>query len=175
MRAVLRVDYDHLLRLSLRPEGASLWWAVLSPRALPVVLIRLAEALYALKLGPLASIVRLILLWGFRVEVPRGAVIGPGFVLPHPSGIVFGHAKIGCDVVVFQNVTLGARSFDGAYDLATRPTLEDRVIVGAGAVVLGCVTVGADAVVAANSLVLNDVPSKHTAIGVPAQMSAKSK
>lgn len=169
LRETLRADYDHFLRLSARPQGAGLWRACVSPRMLPVVFIRLAAKLRSLGLGPLGAIVRLFVLWGFRVEVPAGAQIGPGFVLPHPGGIVLGHARIGRDVVIFQNVTLGARAFDPHYDLATRPTLEDGVIIGAGAVVLGPVTVGAGATVAANSLVTRDVPPGATALGVPAQ------
>jgi len=169
LRETLRSDYDHFLRLSARSEGAGLWRACLSPRMLPVVFIRIAAKLRAIGLGPLGAIVRLVVLWLFRVEVPAGADIAPGLVLPHPGGIVLGHARIGRDVVIFQNVTLGARSFDPHYDLATRPTLEDGVIIGAGAVVLGPVTVGAGATVAANSLVTRDVPAGDTALGVPAK------
>lgn len=169
LRETLRADYDHFLRLSAQPQGAGLWRACLSPRMLPVVFIRLAAKLRNLGLGPLAAILRLTVLWVFRVEVPAAAQICPGFVLPHPGGIVLGHAHIGRDVVVFQNVTLGARTFDPHYDLTTRPTIGDGAIIGAGAVVLGPVSVGAGATVAANSFVTRDVPEGATALGVPAQ------
>ena len=173
-RNTLRADYDHFLRLNAQNEGAALWRACLSPRMLCVVCIRLAAKLSSAGLVPLATLMRLFVLVVFRVEVPMGADIGPGFVLPHPGGIVLGHARIGCNVVVFQNVTLGARSFDPHYDLATRPVIEDAAVIGAGAVVLGPVTVGVGATVAANSLVIRNVPAGHTAIGVPAKNHSAS-
>lgn len=171
LRATLQSDYDHFLRLSAKPEGARLWRACLSPRMAPVILIRLAGWLGAHRMTAIAAILRLVLLWWFRVEIPARIIIGPGFVLPHPGGIVLGSAAIGRNTVIFQNVTLGARNFDGAHDLSLRPTLDDGVVVGAGAVILGPVTIGAHATVAANSLVTRDVPSGATALGVPAQNS----
>jgi len=172
LRVTLRQDYDHFLRLCGRPEGAGLWRAFFSPRVLPVILIRLAAKLRAIGLGPLGALVSLFVMWAFRVEAPARADIAPGLVLPHPGGIVLGSAKIGRNAVIYQNVTLGARTFDGAYDLSTRPTLGDDVTVGAGAVVLGPVTVGAGATVAANSLVTRDVPAGATALGVPASVKS---
>lgn len=168
-RATLRADYDHFLRLNARPEGRNLGWAILSPRMLPVVVLRLVGALEGLGLRPIASLFRLALLWCFRVEIPARAEIGPGLVLPHPGGIVLGSARIEENVVIFQNVTLGARSFDPFFDHATRPVIGANAIIGAGAVVLGPVRVGAGATVAANSLVTRDVPPGATALGVPAE------
>ena len=141
---------------------------LLNPRVLPVVLIRLSAKLQSAgwpRLANMASLINLIL---FRIEVPARAVIGEGLVLPHPGGIVLGSASIGDNVTIFQNVTLGARSFEAHYDLGTRPTIGSGVILGAGAVVLGPVTIGDNAAIAANSLVTEDVPSFCTATGVPA-------
>ncbi|MFK7941516.1 MAG: serine O-acetyltransferase [Paracoccaceae bacterium] len=170
LRATLRRDYDHYLRLCERPGGARLWRMLLSPRLQPMVLIRVAGWLHACGLGPLGNLVSLLVLWVFRVEVPARAVIAPGLVLPHPGGIIIGSARIGEDVVIYQNVTLGARRFEGAYDLTTRPVIGPGVTIGAGAVVLGPVEIGAGATVAANSLVNRDVPAGATALGVPAQV-----
>lgn len=170
MLSLLRADFDHFLRLSLRPEGRALWRMWLNPRTLPVVLIRLVGAIEAGRTAPVGTVLRLLILWAFRVEVPRGSVIGPGFVLPHPGGIVLGSAEIGANVVVFQNVTLGARAFDGTFNPGTRPVIGDGVVIGAGAVVLGPVVIGDGSTVAANSLVTCDVPAGATALGVPAQV-----
>ena len=119
--------------------------------------------------------VTLINLNVFRVEVPARAIIGEGLVLPHPGGIVLGSATIGDNVTIFQNVTIGARSFEANYDLRSRPVIASGVIIGAGAVVLGPVTIGENATIAANSLVIDDVPPSKTAMGVPAVIRATQK
>jgi serine O-acetyltransferase len=171
LRDLIRADYRQFCRLSKLSETRGAWRALLGPRTLPVVLMRLAGWLYHSPARPLGSFVALLNLMLFRVEIPARAQIGAGFVLPHPMGIVLGAAVIGRNVTCFQNVTLGARSFDGAYDLSTRPRIGDNVIIGAGAVVLGPVTLGEGCVVAANALVLMDVPARTTAIGNPARIS----
>ena len=167
LRTILRADFDHFLRLCNRREGAGLWRIWLNPRTLPVALIRLVGRMEQRGLSVLATLLRLLILWWFRVEIPSKVVIGAGFVLPHPGGIVLGAASIGENVVVFQNVTLGARYFDGQFDLQTRPVIGDNVTIGVGAVVLGPVTIGKGATVAANSLVIRDVAAGATAMGVP--------
>ena len=170
IRTLLRADYDHFLRLRLKPEGKALWYMWLNPKTLPVALIRLVGAIELSPLAPLGSVLRLLILWAFRVEIPRGCVIGPGFVLPHAGGIVLGSSRIGNDVVVYQNVTLGARAYDGVFERGTRPMIGNDVVIGAGAVVLGPVTIGNGATIAANSLVTRDVPAGATALGVPAEV-----
>lgn len=166
---VLQTDYARLRELSEMPK-ARLWRAFLNPRMFPVILIRAASACERSHLGPLAKMISQINVFLFKVEVPSRAVIGPGLVLPHPMGIVLGSASIGANVTIFQNVTLGAKKFDGKYALKTRPILEDDVLIGSGAVVLGPVVVGRRARVAANSLLLQNVPPGLSAIGVPAQI-----
>ena len=123
-----------------------------------------------MRLGILGKLVATLLYFLFRVEVPIRAKIGKGLVLPHATSIVIGSAHIGDNVTIYQNVTLGARFFDGGYNLDKRPSLGDNSIIGAGAVVLGPVCIGNGAVVAANSLVLEHVPEGLTAIGVPARV-----
>ncbi|WP_144098326.1 serine O-acetyltransferase [Croceicoccus sediminis] len=100
-------------------------------------------------------------------EISAEAELGGGLYTPHPFGIVIGNGCIlGRDVTVLQNVTLGRRDPAGG----SVPVVADGVMLGAGAVVLGAVTIGAGAKVAANALVLTDVPAGGIAIGNPAQI-----
>lgn len=167
-RQTVRSDCRRFAALSGRPSDKVGLGLLLNPRVLPVVLIRISAKLQSANWRRLASLVTLINLIMFRIEVPARAVIGEGLVLPHPGGIVLGSGSIGENVTVFQNVTIGARSFEADYDLSTRPVIGSGVTIGAGAVILGGVTIGESATVAANSLVLNNVPAYCTAMGVPA-------
>lgn len=170
-REVVRSDCRRFADISGRPSRGVTVGLLLNPRVFPVVLIRVSSKLQSLGFRHLANAVALMNLIFFRIEVPARAEIGRGLVLPHPGGIVLGSASIGDDVTIFQNVTLGARSFDAGYDLSRRPILHSGVTVGSGAVILGPVTIGERATVAANSLVLADVPPTCTAMGVPATVS----
>ncbi|MEO9461755.1 MAG: serine acetyltransferase [Marinomonas sp.] len=174
LRSTLRADFDHFLQLAGGRSSASLWRMAFNPRTLPVLLIRIAISRRFAVLGPVRALLRLVVMWLFRVEVPKKCHIGPGLVLPHPGGIVLGAGRIGSNVVIFQNVTLGARSFDPAYDMSNRPQIGNGVTIGAGAVVLGPVVVGDDATIAANSLVVTDIAPRKTAIGVPATSERRS-
>jgi serine O-acetyltransferase len=175
LRKTILADYNRLLVLSDAKQTKSWFKALLSARALPVVMIRLAQKLDDLRMGILGKLILALVYFLFRIEVPLKAEIGSGFVLPHAIGIVLGSAKIGENVTIFQNVTLGARFFDGGYNLEKRPTLADGVTIGSGAVVLGPIVIGEGAVVAANSLAIEDVPPNKTAVGVPAKVANNEK
>ena len=98
-------------------------------------------------------------------QLHPSAQIGPGFHLPHPTGIVVGKGvQAGRDVTLFQNVTLGAKSWEGD----DYPALEDGVVVFANSLVLGPVRVGENARVGAGSIVLHDVPPGDIVAGIPA-------
>lgn len=92
------------------------------------------------------------------IEIHPGAVIGRRFFIDHGMGVVIGESTIiGDDVMLYHDVTLGARG----YDLGKRhPTLKNDVIVGAGARILGNVIVGEHAVIGANLVILRDVPAR---------------
>ena len=94
------------------------------------------------------------------VEIHPGATIGRRFFIDHGMGVVIGEISIiGNDVLMYHDVTLGARTYKKG---KRHPTIGDNVIIGAGARVIGDVTIGKDAVVGANTLVTRDVPEHAT-------------
>jgi len=99
------------------------------------------------------------------VEIHPAAQIGQGFFIDHAAGVVIGEtAEIGDDVTLYQGVTLGGTGFQTG---KRHPTLQDNVTVGAGAKLLGAITVGHGAKVGANTVVVNDVPPNTTVVGNP--------
>jgi serine O-acetyltransferase len=109
------------------------------------------------------------------IEIHPGARIGKRLFIDHGTGVVIGEmSEIGDDVTLYQGVTLGgvAPSVDShaQRDVKRHPTLGDGVIVGSGAQILGPLTVGADARVGANSVVVKDVPPGVTVTGIPARV-----
>ena len=107
------------------------------------------------------------------VDIHPGAAIGPGMFIDHATGVVIGEtAEIGADVTIYQGVTLGGTSLDHG---KRHPTIGDRVIIGAGAKVLGPVTVGHDSQIGANAVVVKPVPPRSVVVGVPGQVIARSR
>lgn len=109
------------------------------------------------------------------IEIHPGAVIGQRCVIDHGTGVVIGETSvIGDDVTLYQGVTLGGTSpavdSHAQIDKKRHPTLEDGVIVGSGAQVLGPITVGEGARVGANAVVTRDIPKGVTAAGIPARV-----
>lgn len=101
------------------------------------------------------------------IEIHPGAKIGRRFFIDHGTGVVIGEtAEIGDDVTLYQGVTLGGTSLDQG---KRHPTLEDGVIVGAGAKVLGPFTVGRNARIGSNAVVVKEVPAGATMVGIPAR------
>jgi serine O-acetyltransferase len=102
----------------------------------------------------------------YGIEIPYSAKIGRRVVIEHQSGIVIhGGCEIGDECVIRQGCTLGNKTLDRPFDA---PKLGKRVNVGAGAKILGAVTVGDDATVGANAVVLKNVPPGMIAVGIPA-------
>jgi serine O-acetyltransferase len=122
----------------------------------------------------MALMLSLINLVFFGLEVTPRCSIGPGLILPHTHGTVIGAKCIGCNSTIFQGVTLGAKYADLEFDPSTRPIVGDNVTLGAGAKILGGITIGHGAIVAANSLVVSSVPDNAFMIGVPAEQKGSS-
>lgn len=140
-----------------------------SPRFAPVVLIRIAAALSVVGWGRCAKLFSFVNFFVFGIEVPAHLRIGSGLVIAHTQGTVLGAARIGQNLTLFHQVTLGAKNADYSYHLELRPTIGNDVTLSVGAKVLGPVEVGDGAVVGANAVVLNHVPAGMLAVGVPAK------
>ena len=151
-------------------SGMKLWLGVMSPRFMPVLLCRIAHALYCLKLVPLAKAVSLLNFFLFGIEIAVRCPIGRGLFLPHTQGTVIGAWSIGENATIFQGVTLGAREVDFSYTEQSRPVIGDGVTIGSGAKVLGGLFIGNGARIGANSVVLQSIPAQALAVGAPARV-----
>ena len=101
------------------------------------------------------------------IEIHPAAKLGPGLFIDHGMGVVIGEtAEVGDDVMLYHGVTLGGRTRDGG---KRHPTIGDGVAVGAGAKVLGPVTIGEGSVIGANAVVTRDAPADSILVGIPAK------
>lgn len=106
------------------------------------------------------------------IEIHPGATLGPGLFIDHGMGIVIGEtAEIGADVTLYHGVTLGGTS---NARVKRHPTVGDRVVVGAGAKVLGAITIGEDSRIGANAVVVKSTPPNSVVVGVPGQIVKRS-
>jgi serine O-acetyltransferase len=102
------------------------------------------------------------------IEIHPGATIGPQLFIDHGMGVVIGEtAEVGKNVTLYHGVTLGGTSLHKG---KRHPTLEDHVVVGAGAKVLGDIVIGANSRIGANSVVIKSVPPNSVVVGVPGQV-----
>ena len=137
-----------------------------------VWLHRVAHALWVRGWKWLARVVSNFGRWMTGIEIHPGAKIGRRFFIDHGMGIVIGEtAEIGDDVTLYQGVTLGGTSWNKG---KRHPTLENGVVVGAGAKVLGPFTAGAGAKVGSNAVVTKAVPAGATVVGIPGRIIVKS-
>lgn len=104
----------------------------------------------------------------YGIDLPYTVKLGRRAIIEHQGAIVVhGYCCIGDDSIIRQGVTLGNRHLDRPFEA---PKLGDRVNVGAGAKILGGVTIGDDANIGANAVVLSDIPAGQTAVGIPAKI-----
>jgi serine O-acetyltransferase len=106
--------------------------------------------------------------WVTGIEIHPGAKIGKRFFIDHGMGIVIGETtEIGDDVMLYQGVTLGGTTWTKG---KRHPTVEDHVVIGAGAILLGPIRIGHDSRIGSSSVVIHDVPPFSTVVGIPGKV-----
>jgi len=111
--------------------------------------------------------------WATGIEIHPGAIIGRRFFIDHGMGVVIGEtAEVGNDVTLYHGVTLGGVSLNKG---KRHPTLGDRVVVGAGAKILGAIEIGRCSRVGANAVVVKSVPPNAVVVGVPGQIVRRTE
>jgi serine O-acetyltransferase len=158
-----------------RDPAARSFWEVITcyPGVHALFLHRLAHWLWHLRLRWLARFTAFLSRFLTGIEIHPGATIGRRFFIDHGMGVVIGEtAEIGDDVTLYHAVTLGGTSWNKG---KRHPTLGDGVVIGAGAKVLGPITIGAGAKVGSNAVVVKDVPAGATAVGNPARVIEPAK
>jgi len=129
---------------------------------------RISHKLWCKNWKWLARTLSTVARWLTGIEIHPGATVGRRFFIDHGMGVVIGGtAEIGDDVTLYQGVTLGGTSWKAG---KRHPTLEDNVVIGAGAKVLGPITLGKGSKVGSNSVVVKDVPENATAVGIPGRI-----
>jgi len=148
------------------PAARSVWEVLLTyPGVHAVFWYRLSHRLWKRNAKLLARWLMTVARWFTGIEIHPAAIIGRRFFIDHGMGVVIGEtAEIGNDVTLYHGVTLGGTTWQAG---KRHPTLGDGVIVGAGAKVLGPITVGNHARVGSNAVVVKDVPEGLTVVGIP--------
>jgi serine O-acetyltransferase len=152
------------------PAPRSRWEVLLYPGVHAVALHRVAHWLFRGRLFFLARLVNHIARLFTGIDIHPGAKVGRNLFIDHGQGVVIGEtAVIGDGVTIYQSVTLGGTDPTNGVGGKRHPTLEEGVIVGSGAAVLGPITVGPRARIGANAVVTRDVPEGATMVGIPAR------
>ncbi|MBF7046261.1 serine O-acetyltransferase [Campylobacter volucris] len=137
------------------------------PGVWAVVNYRFAHFFYIKNYKRIARVISGISQFLTGVDLHPGAKLGRRIFIDHAIGVVVGEtAIIGNDVIIYQGVTLGGTSLDK--NAKRHPTIEDGVVIGSGAKILGNITIGKNAKIGANAVVLKDVGENLTAVGIPA-------
>lgn len=174
LMALLKKDLERWYYFAGRKDRkagfADVLLGAFNPRFLPVVLCRLAHSLHANKFAVLSRLVSLLNFVLFGIELAARCEIGPGLCFAHTYGIVIGARKIGSNALIYHEVTIGAKEMDVAYNPGKRPLIGNNVVIGAGAKVLGGITIGDNSVIGANAVVTRDIPANVVAGGIPAKI-----
>lgn len=151
------------------PAARSRWEILTYPGVWALMMHRLAHWLYRGELFFVARFVNHVSRMFTAIDIHPGAVIGRNFFIDHGFTVIGETAEIGDDVTVYQNVTLGGTNPADGVAGKRHPTLQDGVIIGSGAQVLGPINVGSRARIGANSVVTKDVAEGATMVGIPAR------
>ena len=136
-----------------------------------VIIYRFTNLLWRYKLYWLARFISTFARWVTGIEIHPGAVIGRRFFIDHGMGVVIGETSvIGDDCMMYHGVTLGGTSWDKE---KRHPTLMDGVVIGAGAKILGPITLGKNVRVGSNSVVVRSVEDNQTVVGIPGRIVTK--
>ncbi len=165
----LREQVDTVFKQDPAAKG---WLEVLFayPGVHAILAHRVAHRLYKARLFVLARLLSHFARWMTGIEIHPGARIGRRFFIDHGMGVVIGETTvIGNDVLLYQGVTLGGTGHEKG---KRHPTLDDHVVVGSGAKVLGNIRLGEWVRVGAGSVVVRDVPAHSTVVGVPGRIVA---
>ena len=136
-----------------------------------VIFYRLTHFLWRYKLCWIARFISTLVRWITGIEIHPGAVIGRRFFIDHGMGVVIGEtAIIGDDCMIYHGVTLGGTTWD---KVKRHPTLKNGVVIGAGAKILGPITLGNNVRVGSNSVVVRSIDDNETVVGIPGRIVKK--
>ncbi|MDP4756572.1 MAG: serine O-acetyltransferase [Aquiluna sp.] len=139
-----------------------------SPGLHAIWIYRFAHVLWKLKLRILSRMVSNYAKFWTAIEIHPGAQIGKRLVIDHGVGVVIGEtAIIGDDVLIYHGVTFGGKTLD---PVKRHPTVGNNVIVGAGAKLIGNITIGDNCAIGSNAVVTKDMPNGTVAVGVNARL-----
>lgn len=160
VRAIFRND----------PAARNIAEVLLYPGLHAIIAHRFAHTLWRRNVPFFPRLISQLARFATGIEIHPGARIGRGFFIDHGMGVVIGETtEIGDWVMLYQGVTLGGT---GKQQGKRHPTLEDEVVIGVGASVMGAITIGRNARVGGGAVVVKDVPPHATAVGVPARIVA---
>lgn len=143
------------------------------PGLIAIVHYRIAHRLYKRKFRLLARIIMGFTQFITHIDIHPACSIGKGVFIDHGIGVVIGETAILKDnITIYQGVTLGGVTLEKT---KRHPTIESGVTIGAGAKILGNITIGENAKIGANSVVIRDVPPNSTAVGIPARIIQKGR